>query len=169
MATALVHVARRRFVALAGLAILAVLQCITHAAVTEYVVAKATDGSENKGFKPGSDGKVHLKLDYDSLTEDQKRLARAALAQWASYKTADGKLGNSNCTDRDPPAENIDVMSGEALQDGTTSRNLTNTDIEGMKHLYGTADFVIEDASSPSQANLSFRHVVSCTPKMSPN
>lgn len=111
------------------------------------------NGKDINGWQPQQDNNITINVWLDALNADQQRLAKAALMQWAMFSTADGRLGNSNYEGSDPERQNHDVMNGEILQDGTSGRNLTNSDIAGMKKLYDEEAFNFQYVANKNDAS----------------
>lgn len=123
------------------------------AIITKYTIYDL-DGVKIKGWQP-QDGTttIQLKIWLDALTEDQKALVKLALNQWSNFATLSPELGTSNYAGSDPAKPNTDVMNGEVLQNGTSGRNLTSTDINGMKELYSGKTFELSYVDDKASSN----------------
>ncbi len=117
---------------------------------TTSVVYNGANGSPITGWERDNDGKIKIKVWLDSLNAEQRRVFKLAMDQWVNWKTADGDLAKSNYDD---DAENKDVMSGEPLPSGESGRNLSDTDIQGMKDLYDGTTIEVEYVDNEADSN----------------
>lgn len=117
--------------------------------------AKDKRTNENiKGWQPTEGNTININVWLDALTDDQQRLTKEAFKEWVGFSTANGSLGKSNFEGANPARKNRDVMSDEALQAGTSGRNLTDTDIAGMKKLYDGKTFNFQYVNDKDKANI---------------
>lgn len=107
---------------------------------TQYQIYQQ-DGKDINGWHPQQGNTITINVWLDGLNNNQKGLTKAAFKEWGEFETADGNLGNSNYDGSNPVRENHDIMNGQTLQDGTSGRNMTKTDIDGMKALYDGKTF----------------------------